>query len=232
VSKDLWIPIESIDASCKPLVGNKVYRTALLQKLGYSVPLSACLTLNAYEAYIASAPNLPNDVIVALKNLQNYLHPSNREDFKTTTYAVRSSAVLNIEGCFIEEDSGMLSMAGWFESVLNTPINALELAVLRCYKAFRSERCRKNYLHHFGTENPKGGLALLIQIFHRAERSAVIFSLNPYRPNREEILISANPGACIGLVSGRLTGDTYWISRRTRVVRCRIVDKTFLVLQS
>lgn len=208
--------IYQIHGNISNLIGNKSYNTFLLQSYGFNVPKSLFVSVNLFDYYTTN--KIEFDKII--KDIQHYLKSNNF----TNSLAIRSSALLiDNNGNIIKEDSDSLSMAGWFKSNLNIAINNLKDAIIDCYSIVSSYVLNQNIRNHFN-DNVKVQIALLIQDFYEAEKSAVIFTKNQYAYNRGDFLINATYGACNGLVSGEITGDSYWINRENSLINKKYIS--------
>ena len=209
--------IDQIHGDISNLIGNKSYNTFLLQSNGFNVPKSIFASTDLFDSYITNIVEFDK----VIKNLQHHLIINNFTD----SLAIRSSALLtDNDGNVIKEDSESISMAGWFKSSLNVPIDNIKEAIIDCYSVVTSYVLNQNIKNHFN-DNIKVQIALLIQDFYEAEKSAVIFTKNQYAYNRGDFLITATYGACNGLVSGEITGDSYWINRENSLINRKYISK-------
>jgi phosphoenolpyruvate synthase/pyruvate phosphate dikinase len=129
--------------------------------------------------------------------------------------AVRSSA--------LEEDGATASFAGQFETYLNVNgIDAVADAVVRCRRSAGGARVQEYRLRR-GLPPSDGRLAVLIQQLIVADISAVLFSANPIRGSREELIVTATWGLGESLVGGAVTPDTYVVRKADLVVLSRQV---------
>ena len=118
--------------------------------------------------------------------------------------AVRSSAV--------SEDGSTASFAGQQETFLNVRGAPNVLArVQDCWASFYSPRAmfyRAKKAVLFDTR-----MAVVVQQMVDAEKSGVMFTVDPIRNRRECLIIEAAPGLGEGVVSGEVTPDHYVVSR-------------------
>lgn len=218
VKNDFFYSSSQINNDISNLIGNKSYNTFLLSSKGFNVPQSVFLSTKLFDIYTSNDTANFDKIIISLKK---YLYSN---DF-SNSLAIRSSAILfdNTER-IIKEDSETLSMAGWFKSNLNVPINNIKDAIIDCYSIIKSNILKKNIENHFHTHLTIK-IALLIQNFYEATKSAVIFTKNQYSYNRGSFLINSTYGACNGLVSGEITGDTYWLNRDDSLIIEKHISK-------
>jgi pyruvate,water dikinase len=130
-----------------------------------------------------------------------------------TGVAVRSSACA--------EDSEAASFAGQQETFLN--VRSREEVLLRikdCWASFFSERAlfyrsRKGNLSDLG-------MAVVVQRQLAPDRSGVMFTIDPVRRRRDQMMIEAVWGLGEAVVSGSATPDHYVVSRAGEVKQARV----------
>jgi pyruvate,water dikinase len=125
--------------------------------------------------------------------------------------AVRSSG--------IEEDSDSHSFAGQFQSFLSVqPSDVPEKVVGVWQSAFSEQLLAYRRKHGLDlTLAPALAPAVLIQRMVHAETAGVAFSVDPVS-GRDDILVSAVQGLGETLVSGKVSADTYRVTRSGRVI--------------
>jgi pyruvate, water dikinase len=127
--------------------------------------------------------------------------------------AVRSSARA--------EDSEAASFAGQQETYLNVRGSAEVLERIKdCWASFFSERAlfyrsRKGSLVDLG-------MAVVVQRQLSPDRSGVMFTIDPVRRRRDQMMIEAVWGLGEAVVSGHATPDHYLVSRDGRVKQARV----------
>jgi pyruvate,water dikinase len=118
--------------------------------------------------------------------------------------AVRSSAV--------SEDGSAASFAGQQETFLNVRGAAAVLArVQECWASFYSPRAMFYRARKAVLSDTR--MAVVVQQMVDAEKSGVMFTVDPIRNRRECLIIEAAPGLGEGIVSGEVTPDHYVVSR-------------------
>jgi pyruvate, water dikinase len=127
--------------------------------------------------------------------------------------AVRSSACA--------EDSEAASFAGQQETYLNVRgADELLTRIKDCWGSFFSERAlfyrsRKGSLVDLG-------IAVVVQRQLEPDRSGVMFTIDPVRRRRDQMMIEAVWGLGEAIVSGLATPDHYVVSRDGRVKQARV----------
>lgn len=134
--------------------------------------------------------------------------------------AVRSSAVA--------EDSETASYAGQQETFLH--VRGAESVVARvrdCWASFFSERA----LVYRGIKGSLDDLrmAVVVQRMVTPDIAGVLFTIDPVRRRRDQMVIEAVIGLGEGLVSGQLTPDNYVVARDGRLKRSTIAVQTVAV---
>jgi pyruvate,water dikinase len=121
--------------------------------------------------------------------------------------AVRSSGV--------EEDSASFSFAGQFDTFLDVRgFDSTLEHVRRCWASAYSERSLR-YRHQHGLDIAGAGMAVILQRLVQADKSGVVFTINPANGDRDELVLSAVYGLGEGLVSGAVDADTITVDRHT-----------------
>ncbi|CAB3396473.1 unnamed protein product [Caenorhabditis bovis] len=209
----------------KLLTGGKGSNLAKLQAIshGFSVPPGIVVTTAAFDAHMESNPELqklvaklddPNGNIEEIgKEIETAILESKVNEQlaiqifgmipTSEYYAVRSSAV--------GEDGADLSSAGQLESYLDTPKNQIIEKLRLCWSSnFRREVL--NYRRNYGQLlNPS--MAVVIQEMNRNGVAGVMFTANPVKMDRGEIVINALKGCGEQIVSGQETPDEIHMNR-------------------
>jgi phosphohistidine swiveling domain-containing protein len=125
--------------------------------------------------------------------------------------AVRSSG--------INEDGARHSFAGQYASYLNVAGTAtVATRVKDCWASAYSERALHYRLLH-GLPLGAVDMGVIVQEIVAAEKSGVVFTVNPASGCRDEIVVSAVPGLGEALVSGSVDADTIVVGRADGRVR-------------
>ena len=137
------------------------------------------------------------------------------QDLDLAVVAVRSSA--------IAEDLPRASFAGQFQTCLGIigPRNLLQ-AIKDVYASLYSQRALS---YAMKKDIDIGGfrMAVVVQQMIPAEVSGVMFTRGHVGQGKDDIIIDAVYGLGEGLVSGRLAGDHFVISRKTFLVKQQIL---------
>jgi pyruvate,water dikinase len=135
--------------------------------------------------------------------------------------AVRSSARA--------EDSDAASFAGQQDTFLNVRGTAAVLAAVRqCWASFFSERAvfyrsRKGSLGDLG-------MAVVVQRLLAPDKSGVMFTVDPVRKRRDQMVIEAVRGLGEAVVSGMVTPDHYIVSRDGVLKRAQVSTQTVAIV--
>jgi len=126
---------------------------------------------------------------------------------------VRSSATV--------EDSPKASFAGLLSSFPDIrEFDDLVLAVRKCWASIFTPEAHI-YLKEQGLLKADIGVAVIIQVMVPAERSGIIFSMDPVTGDRDKVIIEAIFGFGEEIVSGEVTPERYVYSRRRGMVVSR-----------
>jgi pyruvate,water dikinase len=125
--------------------------------------------------------------------------------------AVRSSAV--------GEDSARLSFAGQYTTRLNVVgLDAVTEAVQACWaSAWSVNALRYRLMNDLSLRGVE--MAVVIQTIVAAEKSGVLFTVNPATGSDDEFVVSAAYGLGEAVVSGAVDPDTVVLARSTGAVR-------------
>ncbi len=192
----------------------------------YQVPHGFCLTTAAFQEWAGQADGraeeFPSELLRELSDAYGEL--AQRSDVEKPSVAVRSSA--------IDEDGGLASFAGQYETYLNLEGDAaVAAAVLRCWHSTRAERVTE-YRERAGLANDRMEMAVLVQELVPADSSAVIFSANPVTQNRDEVVINASWGLGESIVGGTVSPDTFTLDKRDlTVTESKISDKRVMTVR-
>ena len=118
--------------------------------------------------------------------------------------AVRSSAVA--------EDLGSASFAGQYRSFLGVGADGLERAVRLCWASLWAPGARV-YRHATGLDAAELAMGVVIQAMVDAERSGVVFTLDPTSWNPELLRVEGVEGLGERLVSGQVTPEVFHVRR-------------------
>jgi pyruvate, water dikinase len=135
--------------------------------------------------------------------------------------AVRSSACA--------EDSETASFAGQQDTFLNVRGSAAVLAAVRqCWSSFFSERAlfyrsRKGSLSDLR-------IAVVVQRLLAPEKSGVMFTVDPIRKRRDQMVIEAVHGLGESVVSGMVTPDHYIVSLEGELKRFQVGTQTLAIV--
>ncbi len=146
-------------------------------------------------------------------------------DVIARAHAHVGSGSLAVRSSGIEEDGVSFSFAGQFDTFLGVcGLPATLEHVRRCWASAYSERAL-SYRHRHGLDIAATEMAVILQPLIPAEKSGVIFTVNPANGNRDEIVLSAVYGLGEGLVSGAVDADTITLDRASGRVKQAVVGE-------
>jgi len=213
------------------LVGGKAYIISKLGMLGFATAAGFVITVDAFELFLEA-----NGLANIFHGLSDYRSPSKlanmllrlEQGIEAATWPenLRASIVpaydklggpVTIRSSGVMEDSKISSFAGAYSSFLNrSGSHDVLRAVRECWKSGFSARVAAYRLEH-GLARSKWLMAVLVQRMVFAEKSGVIFTLDPFS-NDNSMLIEAVLGGCDRLVAGRPADLRLRIDRGTRAV--------------
>ncbi len=218
----LWQRLDGAGAT-PSTVGGKAAGLDRLIANGAPVPKAAALTVEAYRAFVEEAglgPSLaalaneaPSRLLDAADDVadpflraplpapvaeaigQAYQHAS-----AGGLVAVRSSAVA--------EDLGSASFAGQYRSFLGVGADGLERAVRLCWASLWAPGARA-YRHAIGLDGAELAMGVVVQAMVDAERSGVVFTLDPTGSDPDLLRVEAVEGLGEQLVAGQVTPEVF-----------------------
>ena len=175
-------------------------------------------TSQAIRTLILQAP-LPDDVATAMRDAYAVLSKESGRDMALV--AVRSSGTV--------EDTAQFSFAGMFESTLNVRgANALLRAVKECWASGFTERL----LFYRVKQGLSGELliATVVQKMVDADRSGVVFTVNPATKDSRYLVIEGAWGLGEVVVLGKVTPDRWEVDKSDFTIASRNVSRKEFML--
>jgi phosphoenolpyruvate synthase/pyruvate phosphate dikinase len=228
-----WIlSTEEIHPGNRQRVGGKGYALSLLNKGGFKIPRTVCVTSEAYHEYV-NRNGLRERILLELhrkefkemrweeiwdcatrirnmfltKPLPSDLAQNIREHidkyFLGRTVAIRSSAP--------EEDDARSSFAGLHDSFVNVNGTESILKHIRLVWASLWSDAALLYRQEIGLDVEKSSMAVVVQETVAGDRSGVAFTRNPNDEN--QAIIESVHGLNQGLVDGTIEPDRWIIDR-------------------
>ncbi len=228
-----WIlSTEEIHTGNRRLVGGKGYALSLLDKAGFRIPRTVCITSNAYHEYVKKN-GLRERILLELhrkafkemrweeiwdcatrirsmflakplpSDLAQKIREHIDEHFLGRTVAIRSSAP--------EEDDARSSFAGLHDSFVNVSGTESILKHIRLVWASLWSDAALLYRQEIGLDVEKSSMAVVVQETVTGDRSGVVFTRNPNDENQG--IIESVHGLNQGLVDGTVEPDRWIIDR-------------------
>ncbi len=199
-----WI-VDLTQAGDRALTGGKAVNLARLLAAGFAVPGGFVLTTAAFRA-VRHDPTQREALWEAVSEHYRRLG--------SPPVAVRSSATA--------EDLAAASMAGQYETILDVrDEDTLYAAIIRCWESLDQARVHA-YLGEHGIAHADVAMAVVVQRLVPATVAGVLFTANPQRGRRDEMLLEAHPGLGEAVVSGAVQPDTVVIDHATGAVRSAV----------
>lgn len=216
--------------------GGKAANLGEMVRAGFPVPLGFCVTTDAYKQHFKLSSlwlgiqkllnSIPPEDVVLLEEVAGKIRRTVEETPMPeqvkieiqkayaklikqgyTLVAVRSSATA--------EDLPEASFAGQQETYLSVfgEEDVLKY-VKKCWASLWTARSIA-YRNRNGFYHENVALAVVVQGMVEAEKSGVLFTINPLSGEKNEMLVNASYGLGESIVSGRVTPDNYRISKKT-----------------
>ncbi|HEY3374714.1 MAG TPA: PEP/pyruvate-binding domain-containing protein [Candidatus Aquicultor sp.] len=236
----LLLSYDEVQPESLPLVGGKGENTAILYKAGYRVPRGYILTSEAFRNMLVRA-----DVGVDLNAFLS--RDINQHELGVLTERLRTAVVsaaldddtmqalqyvydrliettpvgLIVRSSANVEDTPNASLAGLLSSFPDIrEFEDLVLAVRRCWASIFTTEAHI-YLKEQGLLAPGIAVAVLVQTMVPAERSGIIFSMDPVTGDTDKVIIDAIFGFGEEIVSGEVTPERYVYSRKRDMIVSR-----------
>ena len=209
-------------------IGGKAFQLYQLSQLqNVNVPKWSVLDVKWFEQHLSLLPqkilNRVNDNTLSVKDVSSLLQEAIESTLPGSDFELQMRIQLqwfrdnnipqiSIRSSATSEDSDQASHAGQFSSYLHIPLEeeTVKKHILKVWASCFSERVLI-YQKEKNISPPK--MAVVLQEMIPAEVSGVGFSINPTTGNTDEIMISATYGVGEGIVSGKYSGDTFYVSR-------------------
>ena len=233
---------ESPPADVRELAGGKGRGLFELTSQGVPVPPWAVLSVEVLgrfrtaagldvliEGEVGDLPAEPGDEALgaAAERIRSMIVEA---DFDSSTRAVLAEAYAHVgEGAVavrssaVGEDSAQLSFAGQYTTLLNViGLDDVEAAVRACWaSAWSAEALRYRLMNDLSLQGVE--MAVVIQTIVVAEKSGVLFTVNPATGSDEELVVSAAYGLGEAVVSGAVDPDTVVLEKTTGAVREELI---------
>lgn len=168
------------------------------------------------RGFVASVP-LPEDIATAIAVAYRALDGGRG----LAPVAVRSSATA--------EDTAATSFAGMNETYTNiSGVDAVLERVRACWVSLWGDRSLAYRAENHLSDEP--AIAVVVQLMAAADRSGVMFTVDPSSPAGDQLVIEGALGQGEVVVSGAVEPDTYRVDRTTGTVReVRIGRQKFMI---
>lgn len=188
------IRLDQISDNDSNLVGNKAYNLSKLANAGFLIPRGFVITTRAFREWLENKDirtEVSDQIFQACQALS------------LKKVAVRSSSMV--------EDLSQASSAGVYKTSLNITKGMLIDAIIEGFQSVYDPNAQAYRLDR--SIGSGIDMAVIVQEMIDAEVSGVLFTRNPLNHNTDEFVVNATFGLGEPLVSGKIPGDTYIISK-------------------
>lgn len=225
------------------LIGGKANSLNILTGAGFPVPRAFCVTVDAYNLFLKES-GLENS-IKSFDIFDNKIYKEIRERIEHAgipeklhkaivgAYQTLGSLQVAVRSSAINEDGESQSFAGQYETFLHIEDEeTLVESVKRCWGSFWT-----SYAHLYAERDnaPEQGhrlttgIAVVIQEMIEADVAGVLFTKDPINGHNSRTVIDACWGLGEGVVSGKVTTDTYIVNSDTLTICERTIrSKTMM----
>jgi rifampicin phosphotransferase len=204
--------------------GGKALRLHALAANGHPVPAWAVIGIDVFEHFMQtigwrdevnralSGPHLDASLDLSAHILQADVEDGIAHVI-AEAYDLAGGGDVAVRSSGVEEDALTHSFAGQFDSFLNIRgIEQVVLHVKRCWASTFSKRAVL-YRQQHGLVSHTAAMAVIVQRLIRAEKSGVLFTVNPSNGSHRELVISSTYGLGETLVEGAVDADTIIVDR-------------------
>ncbi|MEV0766193.1 PEP/pyruvate-binding domain-containing protein [Nocardia sp. NPDC050435] len=197
------------------LLGGKAARLDELMRAGLPVPPAFCLTTELFERFVQDIdldtddpPAKVRETILAAEV------PAEIAEAITAAYTQLGRPRVAVRSSASKEDSDTHSFAGQHDTILDIAgEQALLEAVQICWASLWSDRAVA-----YRGQADTGSIAVIVQQMVDAEAAGVLFTRDPISGRGDRFVIDGCWGLGEGLVSGRVTSDSFLVDPLRREV--------------
>jgi len=225
-------PGGSVDGDPAGVLGGKGASIVELRETGFPVPDGFVLTTEAYHSFVRQA-GLASDLAAALEFdtpdpdpdalaeagrearelVRDAELPPEHVEAATEAYAAMGEPRVAVRSSATDEDGADASFAGQQETYLAVEgAEAVLQRVKDCWASLFTDRALTYRAEHDRAE--EAGIAVIVQELVEAEKSGVLFTVDPATEARE-MTVEAAWGLGEAVVSGVVSPDNYVIDRDT-----------------
>lgn len=216
-------------------VGGKGANLGEMARSGFPVPPGFCVTTGAYREHIRKLELAPlveklfrsvqNENIPELDELSGKVRqmigkaqmPEQAEQAIRKAYGELSdlgTPLVSVRSSATAEDLPQASFAGQQETFLSVSGEEQVLEhVQKCWASLWIPRSIA-YRQKNGFAHEQVALSVVVQAMVQSEKSGVLFTVNPLTGSADEMMVNASYGLGESIVSGRVTPDTFRVSKR------------------
>jgi prodigiosin/undecylprodigiosin synthetase len=226
-SRPRIVTLDATAAAVADELGGKARHLADLAAAGFAVPPGFALTTSALEDFLdESGARLRLERVDATRRdgyrraraiVEETPMPPRLRAAILDAYQRLGRPRVAVRSSAIGEDSASHSFAGQHDTFLDVDgDDALVDAVRRCWASLWSDRAWA-YRRRDGAAGPLR-MAVVVQEMVAADGAGVLFTIDPIGASPDHLVLEACWGLGEGLVSGRVSSDSYLIDRRTLVI--------------
>jgi len=233
---NLVVPFDQPEHGLVSIVGGKGGNLIALTAAGFPVPPGFVVTAEAYQQFLASVPDLDNDLaafdyqrpevlrdqcdrlrerlsrIALPESVRQAVHAGLERLGATAgdAFAVRSSSTF--------EDLAQAAFAGQHDTYLNIRgVDAIGERIRDCFVSLWGDRAVL-YRHHQGFTQCDARMAVVVQRQIACEVAGVGFSVNPVSGRLDRMVLEANYGLGESVVAGGCEVDHFELDKRTLAI--------------
>lgn len=230
-------------------VGGKGANLGEMTRAGFPVPPGFCITTEAYREHIsglnleqqacrlvsADAHTVEETAEKICRMIEDKPIAAGTAGLIRTAYeklAGQGEVYVAVRSSATAEDLKEASFAGQQETFLYVGgVKDLLTYVKKCWASLWTPRSIA-YRQRIGFDNKPVYMSVVVQVMVRSEKSGVLFTVNPLTGNSGEMLLNAAYGLGESIVSGRVTPDSWRISKKTGSPPAGRISESYPVAES
>lgn len=240
----LVLPLSKAGKGGRELVGGKAYSLGRLAGAGFTVPLSLCITTEAYRQFIGNHGLTERiqlechrkdftdmrweeiwDTALRIRHLflTTPLPHDLEQEISRAVSSLFGSKPVAIRSSASDEDARATSFAGLHESFINISGSVSILDHLKMVWASLWSDAALLYRQELNLNTEKSAMAVLVQEVVNSRSSGILFTRGPDDP--DQVVIEAVHGLNQALVDGLIEPDRWFVSRNNKDIRFHPADR-------
>ncbi len=240
-------PFKKLSKDDVKIAGGKGANLGELMKAGFSVPDGFVIISSAFDRFIQESgldveieaalsqvnPKDLNSVEEASEKIRDMINdtemPQDTAKSIAGSFGKLGAKRVSVRSSATAEDSGIASWAGELETYLNVDENLLLESVRKCWSSLFTPRAIF-YRYEKNLHDRKVSVAVVVQEMVLSDVSGVCFTVHPVTDDRDQMVIEAGYGLGEAIVGGKITPDTYVVSKSGKYILDKSVSEQDMMI--